>query len=150
MPDIHRANIPWQGDIMQSSMAKKNNPKSSPLAAINASELRRELAVREQRIQQLHTLKNKLAARMADIDKEMAANGIAGGGGGPRPRNEVSLLDALTTALKGKELSVGDAIAAVEKAGYISTSPSFRVIVNQRLSDPKHFKRVGRGVYTAK
>jgi hypothetical protein len=131
-------------------MAKKNTPKSSPLAGITASELRRELAVRERRIQQLQTLKQKLAARMAEIDKEMAANGVASGGGGPRPRNEVTLLPALIAALKGKELSVGDAIAAVEKAGYISTSPSFRVIVNQRLSDPKHFKRVGRGVYTAK
>ncbi len=38
-----------------------------------------------------------------------------------------------------------------KQCGYMTTSPSFRTIVNQTLiNHPKRFKRVSRGVYTAK
>ena len=39
----------------------------------------------------------------------------------------------------------------VQRGGYMTTSPSFRTIVNQTLiNHPKRFKRRSRGVYTAK
>jgi hypothetical protein len=130
-------------------MAKKNTPKSSPLAAITASELRRELAVREKRIQQLHNLKQKLAARMAELDRQLAAEGMASGDG-IRPRNETTLVSALKTVLKDKPLTVTEAAEAVQRSGYVSSSPNFRIIVNAALINKKNFTRVDRGVYAAK
>jgi hypothetical protein len=53
--------------------------------------------------------------------------------------------------LKGKEMRVTDAAVAVQKAGYKTNSKTFRVQVNIALVKRKDlFKRVGRGVYTAK
>ena len=39
---------------------------------------------------------------------------------------------------------------AVVKSGYVTTSPNFKVMVNQQLiANKKLFKRVGRGQYSA-
>lgn len=38
----------------------------------------------------------------------------------------------------------------VQKAGYQTSSPNFRTIVNQALISSGRFKRVARGQYTAK
>jgi hypothetical protein len=46
-------------------------------------------------------------------------------------------------------MSVSDVAEAVQKAGYKTTSAKFRSIVNHHLMKGS-FKRVGRGVYTAK
>jgi len=57
----------------------------------------------------------------------------------------------LKQALHGQALSISDAIDAVKKAGYRTSSPNFRTIVNSTLLKfPETFKRVGRGMYTAK
>ncbi|MEO1129536.1 MAG: hypothetical protein AAFX05_07495, partial [Planctomycetota bacterium] len=69
---------------------------------------------------------------------------------GRRPRNEASLADSLTKLLRNKAMSVTDAAQAVQDAGYKTTSPNFRTIVNQTLLKDKRFKRVARGQYTAK
>jgi hypothetical protein len=71
--------------------------------------------------------------------------------GGRRHRNEMNLVDALANSLKGKTLSVSEVSEEVQRSGYKTTSPNFRTIVNQALlSNPKVFRKVARGQYTAK
>ncbi|MEO1129607.1 MAG: hypothetical protein AAFX05_07870 [Planctomycetota bacterium] len=67
-----------------------------------------------------------------------------------RPRNEQNLADALVDVLKHKTLGVTEAAAVVEEAGYQTTTPNSRTIVNQTLLKDKRFKRVARGQYTAR
>ena len=71
--------------------------------------------------------------------------------GGKRPRNKLNLVDSLAKLLKNRTMSVTDMSEAVQKAGYKTSSPNFRTIVNQTLiNNPKIFSRVARGQYTAK
>jgi len=103
--------------------------------------------------------RSTILARIAKIDQEIVDAGgsvRAGAGGGmvagvrKRPKNEMSLVESLHAALKGKTLSVTDVAEAVQKAGYVTTSPSFRTIVNQALlANRGKFKKVSRGNYTA-
>jgi hypothetical protein len=57
------------------------------------------------------------------------------------------LLEALKRAMGGKTMSVTEAADAVLKAGYTTTSPSFRQIVNSTLIRSGAFTRVARGRY---
>jgi hypothetical protein len=96
-----------------------------------------------------------LLARVSVLDKRIEALGGTTGGRSPgraggRPRNEMTLNDALERALKGKTLSVNEAAEAVQKAGYRTSSRSFRVQVNVALIKGGKFKRVGRGQYALK
>lgn len=73
------------------------------------------------------------------------------GRGGARPKNKLSLVDALSQVLTGKTMGVSEVADAVQKAGYKTTSENFRTIVNQALiNNPKAFRKVARGQYTAK
>lgn len=109
-----------------------------------ASELRRRGAAAGK----LHRRRDRLIKQIAELDAE-----IVGLGGavfeGKRPRNESNLADALAKLLKGNPLNVTDAAEKVQEAGYRTTSPNFRTIVNQALINDKRFKRVSRGVYRA-
>ena len=68
-----------------------------------------------------------------------------------RARNKMNLVQALQKTLQSKTLSVTEAAAAVQKGGYKTHSANFRTIVNQTLiKNPKLFKKVARGQYTAK
>lgn len=68
-----------------------------------------------------------------------------------RHRNETNLVEALQQVLSGKTMGVTEAAQAVQKAGYKTTSPNFRTIVNQTLiKNPEAFTKQGRGLYTAK
>ncbi|UYV12322.1 MAG: hypothetical protein NCW75_13605 [Phycisphaera sp.] len=68
-----------------------------------------------------------------------------------RHRNDTNLVGALQKVLSGKTLGVTEAANAVQKAGYKTTSPNFRTIVNQTLiKHPDTFSKKGRGLYTAK
>lgn len=69
---------------------------------------------------------------------------------GKRPHNESSLVEALQSVLRGKQMSIEDAMNAVTAAGYKTSAENFRVIVSQALINKKNFKRVARGIYTAK
>lgn len=62
----------------------------------------------------------------------------------------MNLVEALVKLLKGRTMSVTEMTAAVQKAGYKTTSPNFRTIVNQTLIKSDRFKKVARGQYTAK
>ena len=60
-----------------------------------------------------------------------------------------SLGNALEKLLTRRTMSVTEMSEAVQKAGYRTSSPNFRTIVNQTLiGNKKVFKRVARGQYT--
>jgi len=68
-----------------------------------------------------------------------------------RHRNDTNLVEALSQVLSGTTMGVSEVAQAVQDAGYKTTSPNFRTIVNQTLL--KHtdvFTKKGRGQYTAK
>lgn len=68
-----------------------------------------------------------------------------------RHQNSTNLVGALQKVLNGKTMGVTEAASAVQKAGYKTTSPNFRTIVNQTLiKHPDAFSKKGRGLYTAK
>jgi hypothetical protein len=67
-----------------------------------------------------------------------------------RPRNPNSLVESLRAVLSGKTYSVTDVAQAVQDAGYKTKSANFRTIVNQALlANPKIFRKIARGEYTA-
>ena len=71
--------------------------------------------------------------------------------GSGRGRNAMSLVESLAATLRGKTMGVSEVSDAVQQAGYKTTSPNFRTIVNQALiGNPKRFRKVARGQYTAK
>ena len=58
----------------------------------------------------------------------------------------MSLAAALYQVLTGRTMTVGEMSDAVKAAGYKSSSPNFRTIVNAALiGNPKAFRRVARG-----
>ncbi len=71
------------------------------------------------------------------------------GSRGPRPGSVVSVLGE---ALKGKTMTVTEAVAAVRKAGYKTkaTAKSFYHAVATVLAKSGRFRRVGRGRYRAR
>jgi len=123
----------------------------SDLTDMSINALQSEIKRREKHARMLQKRREKLVQQLAEIDAEIAGIGGLGGGGrgGRRPRNDSNLPEALVGVLTGKTMSVTEAAEAVQKAGYITTSPNFRTIVNQALIRDKRFKRVGRGLYTA-
>jgi hypothetical protein len=132
--------------------------RRSGLAGLSVQDLQRELRTRQRRVGPLMKRRAKALAKLAKIDAEIAGLGGSASGGGvsgmglrKRPKNEMNLVDAMAKLLNGKTMGVTEIAEAVQKAGYQTTSPSFRTIVNQTLINNKNvFKRVERGQYTAK
>lgn len=122
------------------------------LSNLPIRELQTEIRRRERRLEALHRRRDKLAGQLCDIEAELLEAGGAIGAivGRKRPRNERSLADALAALLATKALSVTEAAEQVQSAGYRTTSPNFRTIVNQTLIKDPRFKRVERGRYAAK
>jgi hypothetical protein len=139
-----------------SKMAKKAGRRAG-LSALSVGELQRELRRRQGAVGRLVRRRDRLAAKLADLDSQIGELGVsvrgrgAGSSGGRvRPKNEMKLVDALVKVLTGKTMSVTEVAEAVQEAGYRTSSSSFRTIVNQTLINSGKFKRVGRGQYTAK
>jgi CCR4-NOT transcriptional regulation complex NOT5 subunit len=133
--------------------------RPSALSNLSNSEILREVARRERKARTLARKRDKLMQKVALLDAQIEQyGGIAGRGGragvsGRRRRasNSMSLVEALTKALTNKTMGVTEVAEAVKSAGYSTTSPNFRTIVNQALlSNKDAFKRVERGQYTAK
>lgn len=122
------------------------------LSGVPIRDLQSEVGRRERHLDALHRRRAKLTAQLEEIDAQILAEGgaMAGLAGRKRPRNDQSLADALAALLSNKTLSVTEAAEQVQSAGYRTTSPNFRTIVNQTLLNDSMFKRVGRGRYTAK
>ena len=116
-------------------------------------QLKQLLKSRQSQVQKLERRRAKLARKLNAVDERIRALGGTGGqaGRGSRPRNEVSLIEAIESVLKGgKSLKVGDIAEAVQASGYRSNSANFRGIVNQTLIKDKRFTSTSRGVYGLK
>lgn len=124
------------------------------LTGISNQDLQLELRRRQKRVGSLGRRRDRLAEKLATLDSQIAdLGGSIDGRMGvrKRPRNEMNLVQSLAKMLDGKTMGVSEVAEAVQKAGYKTTSPSFRTIVNQALINHSNlFKRVGRGQYTHK
>lgn len=137
------------------------------LAGVSTQELELELKRRRAGVVAMERRRNRLLRRLAEIERRIThAVGVVGGRAaaairgrrGPwrprgqrrRPKNTRSLVQALADLLKGRTMSVSEAAVAVRKAGYRTTSPNFRTIVNQTLLKGDQFRKVSRGKYTAR
>jgi len=132
---------------------------------LSTDELQAELDRRERAAVRLAAKRDKLLAQVAEIDEELASFGYEAvngrgtgsrsrshaGGGRKRPKNDMSLVDALQKAMGSKTMGVTEAAEAAQKVGYKSSSANFRNIVNQTLlKNSDVFKKVGRGQYAVK
>lgn len=128
--------------------------KRTTLSVLSVAELEREIARRKHRLSRyltrLKTKRASLVRRLSALDAEIARHGGAVRGGRVRPRNEMNLADSLAKVLKNATMSVNKVTQEVQRAGYRTTSPNFRTIVNQTLIKDPRFKRVSRGKYTAR
>ena len=141
------------------------------------AELRREIAARRQQLSKLRKQRERLAARLRALDKQ-----IGGLAGEPtaKPRKKAarkrairrrtakkavkrpvrkarrrtvvkqrSLVIYLTEAMRKAKgkMRAQDLAAAVVKAGYATKDKSFKATVAQTLAKNKQFKRVARGLY---
>jgi hypothetical protein len=132
-------------------MAKR---ASGGLVGLSVSELRRELVRRERSVGAMLRRRERLLAKVRQLDAEIAKHGGSVRAGGlairRRPKNDMNLVEALSKVLTNKIMSVTEVSQAVQDFGYKTTSPSFRTIVNQTLINSGKFKRTERGKYTAK
>ncbi len=136
-------------------MAKRGT--GGGLSAISVLDLRRELVRRQRTVGAIVKKRDRLIEKVRQLDAAIGELGgrVAGGSNGDvnvrkRPKNESNLVEALGAVLNDKTMSVTDVAEAVQRAGYQTSSPNFRTIVNQTLINSGKFKRVGRGQYTAK
>lgn len=139
-------------------MAKKTTkrkaaPVSDTAAGMTTAELHAELHRRGRNVRKLERRRERLLLDLAGVEKELASEGALSASGGirRRPRNEMNLVNSLAAVLQGKEMSVTEVTQAVQQAGYLTTAANFRTIVNQALiREKKKFKKVSRGMYTAR
>ncbi len=124
------------------------------LGGLSTSELERELSRRQSSARRLERKRDTLAKQLDAVDRELAAlgglGGISIGGVRKRPHNDMNLAESLAKVLKSRTMSVTNVSEAVQKAGYRTSAANFRTIVNQTLLKDKRFKKVSRGMYTAK
>lgn len=139
------------------------------LGSISRVALEAELRRRQRRVQTLQrrhaklvSSANKIEAQIRELGGGASAVSTARLGRPPggakrgakpgvkRPRNEQNLVEALRSLLKGKTMNVTTIASEVQKAGYKTTSPNFRTIVNQTLLKSDKFKKVARGQYTSR
>lgn len=156
-------------------MAQKAGVAKLTLGGLSTEDLSRELQRRQRGLPALYS---KLAKAEAKVKRIMSAIQMLGGGttgavaapgrrrgrppgvrnrlaaggraGRKRPKNKTNLVEALAVVLKGKTMGVTEVTAAVQAAGYKTSSANFRTIVNQALIKSDAFKKVSRGQYTTK
>jgi hypothetical protein len=120
------------------------------LESLDIKSLKREIQRRARRsqsiVRRLTVKRDRLLIRLRELEHELAEHGSVR----MRPSNESNLADALAKLLARTTMSVTRIVEEVQKAGYRTTSPNFRTIVNQALIKDKRFKRVSRGKYTVR
>ena len=133
-------------------------------------ELRKELQAKERAVSKLSVQRDKLVAKLAKVDREIAKlDGATESGkdrkraGRPAGRQKAAkkvskrrkgrkgkpLTDYIQRVLAKKSdgMRVKEVAAAVKKAGYETRSKDFYGIVATALRDDKQFKRLARVVY---
>lgn len=143
-----------------SNTAAGRTPSSGGLGNVSLDDLAREMRRRQREVSRMVAKRDRLAEQLNQLDAEIRSLGgaasvgdygtTASGRPRRRPQNEMSLSEALIGVLKNQTMSVTEAAEAVQRAGYQTTSSSFRTIVNQTLIKDPRFKKVARGQYTAK
>ena len=130
------------------------------LSGYSVSVLETEIMRRQRKISTLQRKYNRLMTAAGKVERQIMSHGgsvngsarVHGRGltGRRRPKNDMNLVEALARVLKGRSMGVTEVSHAVQEAGYRTTSPNFRTIVNQTLIKSNLFKRLSRGKYTAK
>jgi hypothetical protein len=125
------------------------------LVRISYADIQSELRRRQRSTGTLAKRRDKLAAKLAELNAQIEKMGgsvkVRGRRtAGSRQKNDMTLVQALSKAVGGKGMSVSDAADAVQKLGYRTNSSNFRTQVNLALIKSGKFKRVGRGEYAAK
>lgn len=130
------------------------------LAGLTIDDLQNEIRRRQKSVGPLMRKREKLARKLQELDRRIGALGgvlarrrgrPVGSGGGTRPRNSMTLLEAMQKVMGSKTMGVSEIAEAVQTAGYKTGSANFRVIVNQALLvNPDLFKKVDRGQYALK
>lgn len=132
----------------------KNAAGTIDLARVEIKTLMSELQRREGLTKRLRSQRARLSEKLMKIDDRLAAMGVTPSGviGGRvrRARNTITLTTALKTMLTGKEMRIPTIVDALPTVGYRSESPNLRTMVNVALLQKDHFRRISRGVYTAK
>lgn len=154
----------------------KRRGRPSALSVVSTTDLQRELSRRQSALDGLMRRRDELSDALAELESEIQRYGGTGRRGRGRPRgvgmrrgpgrppgsgkrrgrrgrgrNAANLVQSLRSVLNGKTMSVTEVSDAVRKAGYKTSSPNFRTIVNQALlANPDVFKKVARGQYTAR
>ena len=144
-------------------MAERVRRSGRPaLSGISIASLQAEVQRRQSAAAGLFRKRDRIARQLAAVEAKLQAAGmdvgaapgrrgsLGGGGGGRRPRNEMTLVDALAKVLNGKTMGVSEVADAVQAAGYKTSSSTFRTIVNITLIKSGRFKKVSRGQYTLK
>ena len=131
-------------------------------SGLTLPQLERRLEQRRREVAKLQRQRAKVQKRLDAIDARIesvggfggssAGGGRANGAGRSRPRNDLSLPDAIHQVLTkaGGAVPVGEIADKVLAGGYKSNSANFRGIVNQALIKDKRFTSASRGVYQLK
>jgi len=129
------------------------------ITKLTLDEMLAEIKRRRKTIAKLNRKRDALLKKLAAVDAEIKANGGAAVGGATkapragakRPRNEMSLVDAMASVMsKEQPMSASDIEKAVLKKGYQSGSSNFKTIIFQALGKDKRFKKAARGQYVLK
>ena len=137
-------------------MAKRNKkPAAIPTAktamsALTTGEVEAELKRRKLHIARLIARRERLLAMARSLGEEIAGLGGPAAARRTRPSNDTTLAEAMGKVLSGKTMRVAEIAERVQSEGYRSASPNFGRLVTQALRASNKFKRVGRGLYTAK
>lgn len=144
-------------------------PKS--ISAVSTAQLVAEIARRQQKqLPRLRKQAAKLVKQLAAINAQIAELGgtvsakpqakpatkskgkTKAAAGGKRPRNKISLAEAILAVLsKDKPMNAKQIIAAVKNNGYKTTSGNFETIVYQTLArEKKRVAKASRGHYVLK
>ena len=128
----------------------------------STAELLAEIKRREKGADKLRKRRDKILAELATIEAELSELGLLdgpkggrggrrgrpAGSGGKRPKNSLSLPDALAACAEvGAVLSPAEAATLVKANGYKTVSKSFGAQVANALAKHDKFKKEGRGQY---
>jgi hypothetical protein len=128
-------------------------PRHPNGSGFSVVQLEKMLQDSRSRIGSLQRKRSKFLRHLDVIDAQIAALGGSARGRGARPRNKITLNDAIASILKKSSgpMKVSDIAKSALNGGYSTTSSNFRVIVNQALIKDKRFaKGPSRGVYLLK
>ena len=126
-------------------------PGPSSLAGLSEAVILAELRRRTKVVKKLVRARNNAARKLARCEAALKAAGGGGSGstGRTRPKNSMTLVEAMNKTLAGKTMGVTELAQAVKKFGYTSHAANFRTIVNAALiKHRKVFRKVTRGKYT--